>query len=149
MRLHLPSFLLGALFLIMVVLAIGLLAQASAETWSVLSVRSYHLDRNNQVEANYGAGIEIRTSPVWYRLAGAYRNSSGDLTLYAGATRTLWRDGGVQLRAMAVAATGYDSYPIVIPAGVVTFDGRHVGANLGFIPGAGGVFFLQLRWRIE
>ena len=135
------------------ILLAALLAAASggaiAETWAVASLRSYHFDRNGQQEANYGLGIETRLAPAWYGVAGAYRNSSGDLTLYGGATRTLWRAGSVHLRAMAAAATGYERALIVIPAAVVSFEGRHAGLNLGLIPAAGGVLFLQLKFPLR
>ena len=131
----------------------ALLAAASggclAETWSVGSLASYHLKRNGQNEINLGAGIERRLDERWGLVAGGDNNSSGDLTLYGGATRTLWRSGSMHLRAMAAAATGYERALIVIPAAVVSFEGRHAGVNVGLIPAAGGVLFLQFKLRLD
>jgi len=93
---------------------------------------------------------EFRVEQVlWGLVAGGYNNSSGDLTLYGGATRTLWRSGSMHLRAMAAAATGYERALIVIPAAVVSFEGRHAGVNVGLIPAAGGVLFLQFKLRLD
>ena len=47
------------------------------------------------------------------------------------------------------AATGYERALIVIPAAVVSFEGRHAGVNVGLIPAAGGVLFLQFKLRLD
>ena len=149
MRFHLPSAIVGAAAVLIGILLVGIFATPRAETWIVGSLASYHFDRNGQNEKNLGAGIERRLDSRWGLVAGAYNNSSGDLTLYGGATRALWRAGPMHLRAMAAAATGYEKPLIVIPAAVVSFEGRHAGLNVGLIPAAGGVLFLQVKFPLR
>ena len=131
----------------------ALLAAASggcfAETWAVASVASYHLHRAGQNEFNLGAGLERDLAERWRAVAGGYNNSSGDASFYAGAVYSHTRIGRVRLGTLVAVVTGYEKSPCLLAAPVLSIEGRSLGVNFGLIPGAGGVFFLQLKLRLD
>lgn len=121
----------------------------AGETWAVGSVSSYHLERRGQNERNWGLGFEAGIGAHTRAIGGAYRNSSDDTTVYAGLAHLPWQHGRLRLGGMLAAASGYEDKPAVLLAAVAALEGRRAGINLGFIPAAGGVFVLQVKWKLE
>lgn len=132
-------------------IALALLASmpARADTWIVASLGSYHLERRGQNEKNLGLGAERTFGENWRVVAGAYENSSSDTSVYAGAVYAPWRLGPARVGVLAAALSGYEDKPAALIAPSALIEGRRFGLNAGFIPAAGGVFFLQLKVRWE
>lgn len=136
------------------------------EDWAVVSLRSYHFRREGQNERNWGFGFEkdLRWLLKDLRLsAGAYNNSSNDLSayfngLYLPLKRGPWRAG-----LTAGLAYGYGKEKEVVAGeeqskktndlipffgGVLAYEGKEYGLNLILIPAGGGVIGSQgkARW---
>lgn len=132
---------------IIVVLAIGCPRAHAGETWAVASLRSYHFERRGQNERNPGLGIERELAPRWRLVAGGYENSSHDASFYAGAVYAPLARGDARLGVLGAAVSGYEDKPSAMVAAIVMLEGRRFGVNLGLIPAAGGVLFLQAKVR--
>jgi hypothetical protein len=129
---------------------LGIFARAwSDETWLTVGVRSYHVDRRGQEEWNFGAGLERRYSAAWAGGIGAYRNSSGDASLYAVAAYSAFQRGSWRFGAVGGVVSGYEPDACVLGGLMASVEGKRMGVNLIFVPGAGGVAFAQFKWRLD
>ena len=113
------------------------------DTWLVGTVRSYHIERKDYNEANYGIGVETKS---W--MAGTYVNSYDRQTVYGGILLPLADIGPAHIRYCICAFTGYKEQtglavtPVPLP--VIAFEGRDWGVNIIVTP---VVFALQVKRR--
>ena len=113
------------------------------DAWLVGTVRSYHINRNDYNEDNYGVGVETKN---W--IAGTYVNSYERQTVYGGWLVPVAEIGPAQIRVCVCAFTGYKEQtglavtPVPLP--MVAFEGKEWGANVVVLP---GVFALQIKRR--
>lgn len=120
---------------------------ASAQTFAVATVTSYHFDRSKEYnERNGGIGLERRYSDNWSGSVGYFRNSFNRDTLYlfAGYTPIRYRDW--RLGVVFGGVTGYDNRVSPWITGVATRDFGRFGVNLVFAPAA---VALQLKYRYD
>jgi hypothetical protein len=136
------AFLLGAIAMVAI-------QGKTADDWLVVSGISYHLQRNGQNERNWGLGWERRLSENWNLSVGAYDNSSNRLSVYGAAGYTPYRCWIAKCGVITGLVTGYeqDQKPTVLGGFAATVEGRDMGFNFIFIPAAGGVNFLQVKFR--
>lgn len=120
-----------------------------AESWFVASGISYHLRRAGQNERNWGAGFERRLAENWSVTFGLYDNSSSDDSLYAAAAWTPYRFGRIRAGSLLGLVSGYEDKPGLLGGLTATIEGRRAGLNAVFIPAAGGVLFLQAKFRLD
>ena len=121
---------------------------AIAESWAVVSGRSYHFERDGQREWNWGVGIEREVNERWRWLAGGYNNSSGDASFYTAVAYLPWRFWGARAGAILGGVTGYANHdPSALGGLALSLDGKTQGVNVLFVPAAGGLLFLQLKIR--
>lgn len=137
-----------------VVIALVLAAHAvlvQAADWLVGSGLSYHLDRNGQNELNTGIGVERALANGHRVVAGVYHNSSRRLSAYVADAYTPWPCLGARCGAILGGATGYEQgqKPAVLGGFAATLERGRRGLNLIFIPAAGGVLFVQVKWRLD
>lgn len=119
------------------------------KTWVIVPLITRHFNReavidDNLSEDNPGLGVE-RSNGEWRLMAGVYRNSIRQDTVYGLVGYTPWRIGlpsqsNLSLGAAAGLLTGYQNtqkgYPI-IPAGGVLLawdTPYHFGLNLFLVP---------------
>ena len=139
---------------VVLLLMLGFLPPARADTWLVGTVASYHLDRSvDHCERNYGLGLE---QGVWNNtrlVGGVYNNSYCRQSEYIGLVWAPIHYGKVHLGFLAGGVTGYNSAidPVVMPT--IAVEGRHLGMNLGIMPALDSkiitVVGLQLKWRFR
>lgn len=121
-----------------------------AGTWLVVSMASYHNDRDKPYNENHDIiALEVPINEEWRLVGGRYENSKY-LQSHFGAAMWLpvcrgnWRFGG-----MAGAVDGYDAkdrsklLPLATP--VIAYERRHWG--LEFLPFNGDVVALLLKLR--
>ena len=131
---------------------LGVIRECRAEDSVILHLGSYHLDRNGQNEINPGIGYAKRMNEQWRLIGGAYNNSGGDLAVYVGGVRHVGRAFGADWGVMGVVAWGYmpSAMPMPIVGSVAQWKlTRDDSINLGFVPGAGGVFWLTLERKLK
>jgi hypothetical protein len=134
-------------------LAAALLAVAGtacAGDWLVVSGVAKHLDGGIHCNSTTsGLGYERGQGSGWRGMVGFYRNSNCEYSGYAAEAKCT--EGSIALCGLVGAVTGY-SAPIMPVAGLaLAVEGRHLGANLIFIPpwrDSGNVLWLQgkVRW---
>jgi hypothetical protein len=118
------------------------------DTWAVVSGRSYHFERDGQLEWNIGVGIEREVNERWRWLAGGYNNSSGDASFYAAVAYLPWRFWGARAGAILGGVTGYTNHdPSALGGLALSLDGKTQGVNVLFVPAAGGLLFIQWKAR--
>ena len=123
---------------------------AWAETWISAPIASYHLKRDSDKnERNVGLGVEHSISERSRIAGGLYRNSnnidSGYLVgVWCSYRSTRWCAGG-----LAGLVTGYERHAIVMGGAVLAYERKSWGANLLVFPKDGGVFGVQLKWRLD
>lgn len=126
-------------------------AAAQAQAWGVATVASYHLKRNGYCEFNPGVGVELGANLRF--IAGEYRNSFCDTTVYAGGSYTRALFGPVRAGVTMVVATGYPNGTMVTPpVPTLMLEGERYGANVIIAPPIGkysGVVGLQLKYRFR
>lgn len=112
---------------------------AHAESpWFALGSLSYHQDRDaNYNERNAGFGLEFPFSETTALAVGFYNNSIRQHTNYALYQWTPWQLGTFKFGGMVGVADGYYAndggiVPVILP--LVKIEGKHIGANLTFIP---------------
>jgi hypothetical protein len=129
-------------------------AVASAETWLVGTIGSYHLERDKQYcEVNPGVGIEHGDK---YRfVAGTYHNSLCQNSNYVGISATFVEVIGLKFGTALLAITGYQktkrgSEAVFAPLPFVSWEGKRLGVNVALIPPYDdfkGALGLQLKVR--
>lgn len=129
------------------------------------NLAAYHWDRdsahkNNYNERNAGLGIEQIDGKV-RKAVGYYQNSLYKYSFYvaAGYTPLGYQTplGTIQAGLTIGMVTGYPQMLIVpVVAGLVSFTGKRMGANLIFVPSASnggskadGFAGLQLRYKLK
>lgn len=127
----------------------GVAMSGRAESWTVVSGISYHLDRNGQNERNWGLGREHRLTENNQLGYGFYQNSSNRLSIYMANAYTPYRCLIVNCGVIFGLVTGYEQSqkPTVLGGLAATIERGDYGLNLIFIPAAGGVVFAQAKWR--
>jgi len=132
----------------LIVLVLANQKPARCEEYVVMTVRSYHLDRNKGYnEQNWGLGYERKFSDEWSFSSGYYRNSFDRDTLYVFGAYTPWRIAGWRFGSLFGVVTGYDEGR-VSPwiTGVATKEWGRFGLNVVVAPAA---VALQVKWRLE
>jgi len=141
-------FLRGLLGIVFMVLAIPALSQ----TWLTGTTASYHFDRNDYEEENWGIGIERPFYEKVRGVAGVYRNSFSKTSIYVGGVYSPFTFGPAAVGVMGGLFTGYgDGFQLVI-APVLSVEGETMGANLLYVPPYGdhrGLVALQLKWKLD
>jgi hypothetical protein len=120
-----------------------------AEDWLVASGISYHLRRAGQNERNWGVGFERRLAENWSATFGLYDNSSSDDSAYAAAAWTPYRWGRIRAGLLGGVVSGYEDKPCLLGGLTGAMEWRLFGLNAVFIPAAGGVLFLQAKFRLD
>ena len=130
-------------------LAIGFSGKAA--DWLVVSGISRHIERNGQNERNWGLGKEHRLTENNRLGMGFYQNSSNRLSIYLANGYTPYECLGARCGVIFGLVSGYENgqKPAVLGGFAATLELGSVGMNLIFIPAAGGVFFLQAKWRLD
>ena len=141
--------LVGVVISILVICAIGRFASVFADDWVVVSGVSYHFARNGQNERNTGLGREYRLTENNRLGFGAYNNSSNRFAAYLANGYTPYDCLGARCGVIGGLVTGYEQgqKPAILGGFVATLERGSVGGNLIFIPAAGGVLFLQGKFR--
>lgn len=138
---------------LLMIAAVGVLAKAFACDWWVASIASHHFgpgsDRDYE-QKNYGLGCERQLTERTNLVAGFYRNSLRIDSTYVGVAWTPLRYGSVGLGTVAALVSGYEREPVKAVFPVVSIEGRHLGANLLFVPPTKtnvGALGLQVKFR--
>lgn len=120
---------------------------ASAQTYVVATITSYHFDRDKTYnENNFGLGLEQRISDDWSVSAGFFRNSFDRQTEYAFAGYTPMEIAGWRTGVVMGGVTGYEDGISPWFTGVATRDFGSIGVNFVFSPAAVAI---QLKVRIR
>jgi hypothetical protein len=114
-------------------------AASAADIWGSVNLASIHAATDQHYnQRNWGAGIELHTSPSTLAMAGAYRNSVNRESAYALAGWTPLDLAGAKIGAVAGLVTGYPAInnghiaPAI--AGLIRIEGERIGLNLILIP---------------
>lgn len=119
---------------------------ASAQTYAVATVTSWHFDRDKSYnENNFGLGLERRLSDTWSVSAGFFRNSFDRHTNYAFAGYTPIEYAGWRAGVVMGGVTGYEDGISPWFTGVATRDFGSVGLNLVFSPAG---IALQVKLKV-
>lgn len=144
----------AAAVLMALAVALGIAADARADTWISATTVSYHLDRSQHFnETNPGLGIEHGITENTAVVAGFYRNSISRESVYAGAAWTPLRAGYLRAGFVAGGITGYkiSPAPMLVPAAML--EGKRFGANLLFVPhvmkDVPATFALQIKVKVD
>lgn len=120
------------------------------ETYLTTTVASYHMERNDYNEFNYGLGLNKDQY-----IAGFYRNSHDKTSYYAGYEFIKPMDG-YRLGLQTGLLSGYDDAQLKTPSshGIhlyalpVLILGRDVRYKIGIVPVDNWTVTLQIDWRI-
>lgn len=166
MRFHLVSFLLGAAAVVMVIVLIGLRGQASAEDWLLGPAFSHHFRSEGQREWHPGIGFERHFSKSLRGIFDIRQSSSNDLSIYAVGCYLPWKASGWRVGGCGGVATGYEGRakaeaerrertpqealtPIIFGAFAASLERKRWGVNIGHVPAAGGVTFLEVKFPLR
>ena len=101
--------------------------------WLTLHLGSIHAD-SSYTDSNVGAGLSCDTSENTRVVVGAYGNSVGNGTFYAGGHYLPW-GRRVKLGGTALFVTGYPQTPILAGLSAEIPIGGHIRIGLTGIPG--------------
>ena len=134
--------------LLLIVLLLPSQCKADEGIWFNTIVRSYHTNRTKGYnEANYGIGIEVPLNSSWRLVAGEYRNSIYERTVYAGASYLPWAPTPrIRVGATGLCATGYSMKPCApVFMATATYEQEHWGLNFSTV-GVVSALQLKVRW---
>lgn len=125
--------------------------------WVNLGGFSSHVNRNKDYnEDNVGMGLEYQLQPDVALMAGAFNNSIRHTTSYVAANWLPLSLGGWKLGAVAGVMNGYPGIAgggaFVAALPMASYEGTHVGVNLGLIPTTDkveGALVIQLKFRVH
>ena len=143
----LRGFLAGMFFVLVGIVAVGMLAKALSQTYMVATITSFHFDRDkNYNESNGGLGLEHRLNERWAVSTGFFRNSFDRHTNYLFAGYTPLHFDSWRVGAVMGAVTGYENGVSPWFTGIATRDYGRIGLNIVF--STAGVA-LQVKYRLQ
>lgn len=120
---------------------------AEAQTYAVMTLTSFHFDRDKQYnENNVGLGLEHRVNDDWSISAGFFRNSFDRHTNYLFAGYTPVEVAGWRTGVVMGAVTGYENGASPWLTGVAMRDFGRIGINLVF---SGAAIAVQLKVSLD